>query len=437
MKKSLFFLSALLLIACNNSSKENNRPENGIIKKARKIHNKVIKMDTHNDFSPTKFTADTNYTQNLNTQVTLPKMKKGGPDVTWLAVYTQQDSLNKKGYETAYEFAMEKFKAIHRLTEDYGPQQIELAYNSDDVRRIHKAGQKIAMIGVENGYPIGEDTSRVKEFYDLGARYMSLAHNGASQLADSNTGENDSTWLYNDGMSDLGKEVLAKMNKYGIIGDVSHPSKGTMKDMLKYSKAPIVASHSNARALSDVSRNLDDEQLKWLKENGGVAQAVAVPQFVDKKKAEKMEKQKQKVYQKQGKEMGFELLSDDEISELSYMDQQDYYAKENEVEDKARALGKIDSLYKQGDPVDVPDFVDQIDYMVDKMGIDHVGISSDFDGGGGVYGWNDASEAFNVTLELVARGYSEDDIAKLWGENFLRVLDKVQETAKEIQEGDS
>ncbi|HLS11089.1 MAG TPA: membrane dipeptidase [Flavobacteriaceae bacterium] len=201
-------------------------------------------------------------------------MMEGGLDVAWFIVYTGQGPLTESGYASAYDEAMKKFDAIHRLTTEYASDQIELALTSDDVRRIHASGKKVAMIGVENGYPIGTDISRVKEFYDLGARYMSLSHNGHSQLCDSNTGERDDVWLH-DGLSDLGKEVLAEMNKYGMMIDVSHPSKEAMRDMIALSKAPIIASHSSARALCDHSRNLDDEQLQWIKENNGVVQAVA------------------------------------------------------------------------------------------------------------------------------------------------------------------
>lgn len=244
-----------------------------ILEKAKQIHENVITLDTHCDINTANFTSNRNYTQNTPSQVNLPKMMEGGLDVAWFIVYTGQGPLTESGYASAYDEAMKKFDAIHRLTTEYASDQIELALTSDDVRRIHASGKKVAMIGVENGYPIGTDISRVKEFYDLGARYMSLSHNGHSQLCDSNTGERDDVWLH-DGLSDLGKEVLAEMNKYGMMIDVSHPSKEAMRDMIALSKAPIIASHSSARALCNHSRNLDDEQLQWIKENNGVVQAV-------------------------------------------------------------------------------------------------------------------------------------------------------------------
>lgn len=412
------------LTACNNSSDEES-----LVQKAKKIHENVITIDTHCDINVKNFTDDRNYTQDISSQVTLPKMEKGGLDVAWFIVYTGQKELNEEGYEKAYQQAMDKFHAIHRLTEEYAPDQIELALTSDDVRRIYKSGKKVAMIGVENGYPIGEDIGRVKQFYDLGARYMSLAHNGHSQLADSNTGEEDDEWLH-DGLSDLGKEVLAELNKYGIMADVSHPSKETMRDMIELSKAPIIASHSSARALCDHSRNLDDEQLLWLKENGGVVQTVAFASYLNTEKAERMKELVQKEYEEQAEKIDFAILSDDELKELSSEERKSYHEKWGEIRQQTKDSGRIDSLYEHGDPVNVSDLVDHIDYMVDKIGIEHVGISSDFDGGGGIYGWNDASETFNVTLELVKRGYTEEEIKMLWGENLLRVMDEVQALAE-------
>ncbi len=231
--------------------------EEALVAKAKKIHAEVITLDTHNDINTANFTEQVNYTQNVPTQVNLPKMRQGGLDVTWLIVYTGQGELNEEGYKKAYQNASEKFDAIDRLTKRIAPDQIELALTSKDVRRISKAGKLVAMIGVENGYPIGTDISRVKYFAERGARYMSLAHNGHSQLADSNTGERDNKWLHN-GLSELGKQAIAEMNKWGIMIDVSHPSKQANIQAIQLSKAPVIASHSSARALCDHSRNLDD-----------------------------------------------------------------------------------------------------------------------------------------------------------------------------------
>jgi len=332
----------------------------------------IITIDTHDDINVENFTESLNYTMNTDTQVNLPKMIEGGLDVAWFIVYTGQGELDKEGYIAANDNAMAKFDAINRLVSDYAPDLIELALNSDDVYRIQKKGKKVAMIGVENAYPIGLDTSNVKKYWEKGARYMSLAHNGHSQFSDSNTGERDGVYLH-DGLSELGKQMVRLLNYYGIMIDISHPSKEAIRQMIELSKAPVIASHSSARALRDHSRNLDDEQLEWVKQNGGVIQTVALGSY----------------------------LTD-----------------------------------REDPPANIEDFINHIDYMVDKMGIDHVGISSDFDGGGGIVGWKDASETQNVTSALRNRGYSDEEIAKIWGGNLMRVLDEVQKIADQLQNGE-
>ena len=405
--------------------------EEQIIAKAKAIHESVITLDTHCDIDVANFTDSINYTQDLQSQITLPKMNKGGLDVAWFIVYTGQDSLTVEGYAKAYDNAMSKFDAIHRLVSEIAPNQIELATTSNDVRRIHAAGKKVAMIGIENGYPVGLDISNVKKFYDLGGRYMSLAHNGHSQLSDSNTGEKDDVWLHN-GLSDFGKEVIIEMNRLGIMIDVSHPSKEAMKQMIALSKAPIIASHSSARALCNHSRNLDDEQLQWLKENGGVVQAVALGSYVSKEKSEIRDEKLKPVRSEIAESLGLKWYDWDELKLLDKQTQNDFFKNRRKI--VALANEKVKAIADFPPAVNVSDFVDHIDYMVDKIGINHVGISSDFDGGGGIEGWNNAAETFNITLELVKRGYSEVQVEKLWSGNLLRVLDKVEDVAKEIQE---
>ena len=354
MRKIILFslITSISVISCTNTDNKD-----------------IITIDTHIDINVKNFTDSLNYTMNTDTQFNLPNMIKGGLDVAWLVVYTAQGELNGVGYESAYENAISKFDAIDRLVNEYAPDQVELALNSDDVRNILAKGKKVIMIGVENAYSMGIDTSNVRKFWKKGARYVSLSHNGHSQFSDSNTGEFDNTALHN-GLSDLGKEVVELLNYYGIMIDISHPSKEAIRQMAELSKAPIIASHSSARSLRDHPRNVDDEQLNWIKENGGVIQTTALGSFLTDRK---------------------------------------------------------------DPPPNMDDFMDHIDYMVEKIGIDHVGISSDFDGGGGIIGWEDASETMNVTSALRDRGYSESEIAKLWGGNLLRVLDEVQQIAKKLQ----
>lgn len=425
--------SLFIMVACNapKEDAEEAMSEEELIELARGIHDRVITLDTHDDINTGNFTVEKNYTMDLETQVNLPKMEEGGLDVSWFIVYTGQGELNDEGYAKAYENAMDKFDAIHRLTEELAPDRIEIALTSDDVRRISAAGKKVAMIGIENAYPMGTDIANVKKFYDLGGRYMSLAHNGHSQLSDSNTGERDSVWLH-DGLSDLGREVIKEMNKWGIMIDVSHPSKKAMLEMAQLSKAPIIASHSSSRALCDHSRNMDDEQLMALKENGGVIQTVALGSYINSEKVSNRREASRTINQEIAREMGFEMVGRSEIREMGDEERESYFSKMGELREKARPRieAEVDPV---APPVNVSDFVDHIDYMVNLIGIDHVGISSDFDGGGGIKGWNDASETFNVTLELVRRGYTESEIEKIWSGNLLRVLDEVQRVALEIQ----
>ncbi|MEO2099448.1 MAG: dipeptidase [Flavobacteriaceae bacterium] len=396
IKQTILLLSLFLGLFSCNTEKKPNEIDVQLIQKAQRIHLLTTTIDTHDDINVKNFTDSINYSQDTETQVNLPKMQRGALDVAWFIVYTGQGDLTAEGYKKAAINAQSKFDAIDRLVNKYAPKNIGLATNSQQVDSLRKMGKKVAMIGVENAYPIGEDLSEVKRYYDLGARYMSLAHNGHNQFSDSNTGEFDNTAKHK-GISELGKKVIDSMNYYGIMVDISHPSKEAIRQTIAHSKAPIIASHSGARALSDHPRNLDDEQLQWVKESGGVVQTVALALFVNKEKHEKHEAAK-----------------------------------------KSYATGTIDEkilaeIKKEHPPVNVSDFVDQIEYIKNKIGIDHVGISSDFDGGGGIEGWQDASETFNVTLELVKRGYSQEEIAKIWSGNLLRVLDETQRVADELQ----
>ena len=434
MKIFKVIVFALLIASCNNKQEPTNNLMNysdEILEKAQAIHDRVLVLDTHVDISVTNFTADKNYTEDLGNQVNLPTMEAGGLDVAWFIVYTGQGALTPEGYDKAYENAVSKFDAIHRLTKEIAPERIGLAVSSAEAKELHASGKKIAMIGVENAYPLGTDISSVKEFYDRGARYMSLSHNGHSQFCDSNTGEKDSLWV-DKGVSDLGKLVIKEMNKWGIMIDVSHPSKQSIKDMITLSKAPIIASHSSARALCNHSRNLDDEQLEWMKSNGGVVQTVAFSSYVSTEKHSAHAAALSEKVTALAKEKGLEMKSWDEIRKLEATERDRYMKTYRAMSEEAASMMSDEDPK----PVDVADYVDHIDYLVKKMGLDHVGISSDFDGGGGIYGWNDASETLNVTAELVKRGYTEAQIAQLWSGNLLRVLDDVSAIAKELQAAD-
>jgi membrane dipeptidase len=291
---------------------------------------------------------------------------------------------------------------------------------------------------------------------------MSLAHNGHSQLADSNTGEANNQWAHN-GLSPLGKQVIEEANRLGIMVDISHPSKQANLQAMALSKAPVIASHSGSRAIANHSRNLDDEQLLALKKNGGVAQAFALAGYV---KVPVPSPERQAAIAKLEQEFSLPAGSvggrggrggrgaaggptnppgctsqnaarggggggggrgggggGGRGAALAAL------APERRAE-LDKQLEAIDAKFPPPPRANVKDFVDHIDYIVKKIGIDHVGISSDFDGGGGIDGWNDASETFNVTLELVRRGYSEAEIAKIWSGNLLRVMEQVQKVAR-------
>ena len=451
-----------------------------LVARAGAIHQRVITLDTHNDIDPANFTADCNYTMRLTTQVNLPKMKEGGMDVSFMVVYVGQqnppqfaDAFQPSGYERAYKAAIAKFDAIHRLTEQIAPKDIELALTAADVVRIANSGKKVAVIGIENGYPLGTDINRVKEFWQRGGRYLSLAHNGHSQLADSHTGEAANEWRWG-GLSPLGRQVIQEMNKWGIMVDISHPSKGSMMQAIGLSKAPVIASHSGIRRLANTSRNLDDEQLTAIRTNGGVVQLVGLSGFVKVDPPERApaisalrqefgladaggrgapptasgcpieapatvgSQGSQGLRGSQGSgsargsgsqgsrggggrggrgAAGLETLSADRRAEFE------------------RRMAEIDRKWPAAGRASVKDFVDGIDYAVKLMGLDHVGISSDFDGGGGIDGWNSAAESFNVTLELVRRGYTEEQIGKIWSGNLLRVWRETERVAQDIQGG--
>ena len=417
---------AVALAACSPKASD----DVSLDEKAKGIHDRVMTMDTHVDISPANFKAgEPNYASRLpRTRVDLDKMEQGGLDAVWLVVYTGQGELNEAGYTNAYDQAMEKFAAIHRLTDSIAPDRVGLALTSDDARRIYASGRKVVFIGVENGYPIGTDVSRVQQFHDLGARYLSLAHNGHSQLSDSNTGERDDVWLH-DGISPLGRQVVAEANRLGIMLDVSHPSKQTMLQLVELSKAPLIASHSGVRAICNHSRNLDDEELQALKKNGGVVQLVAFSTYVkcDPKTDSVRTAQRDSAMRELRAIFGLPEPAPGRAGFAAMRALVDSMPEDRRTDYTAQQ----EAITTRFAPprATVSDFVDHIDYVVKLIGIDHAGISSDFDGGGGVEGWNSADETLNVTRELVKRGYSEEDIAKIWSGNLLRVLDRVQAVA--------
>ena len=393
---------------------------------ARALHARLLTIDTHDDISSDFATEkdDPGSMQNKR-QVTLPKMIDGGLDVAFFIVYVGQGERTEQGYEAAYQQAVRKFDAIHRLTETMYPSSIELATSPGDVVRIHKSGKLVACIGVENGYPIGKDLAKVKEFYDRGGRYITLSHMRHNDICDSaNPGDGEPEEEHH-GVSDFGRTVIGEMNRLGIMVDVSHISKKSALDAMKFSLAPVIASHSGIRAVNDNPRNLDDETLFALMKNGGVVQCVGLGEFV---KTQPVPPERQQAVAALRKEFGLPEAG----ARVGGGRRAGGSLSGERLANYRERLRQIDSTYPLL-PVTVRDFADHIDYAVKLIGINHVGISSDFDGGGGITGWNNAAETPNVTVELVRRGYSEEDIAKLWGGNLLRVWGEVERIAAELQ----
>ncbi|HEX7049497.1 MAG TPA: membrane dipeptidase, partial [Longimicrobiales bacterium] len=271
-------LSMLLLAAASTSCAAGaNEDEAALIARAREIHERVLSIDTHDDIPFDFATAEVNPCERLDRQVDIPKMVEGGLDVAFFSVYVGQTERTPENYAKAKADAMTKFEAIHRMAEALCPEAIEIAYTAADVERIHASGKRVAAIGIENGFVIGKDLSLLETYHELGARYITLAHGGHNDIADSATPRErlgDGPAEHN-GLSAFGERVVAEMNRLGILVDVSHISKAAMLEATRLSRAPVIASHSSTRALADHPRNMDDEQLRVLAEHGGVIQVVA------------------------------------------------------------------------------------------------------------------------------------------------------------------
>ena len=411
-RKPGYWATALLLLAINANAQTPPPEDDEAMQNDRAlvIHEAVMTIDSHDDIPPT-FATEAVDPLDARRQVNLQKMRAGGLDAAFFIVYVGQTQRTPENYAQAQAAAMTKFDAIHRMAEEMYPDLIEIAYTADDVQRIHAEGKLVAAIGIENGYVIGRDLSTLQRYHDLGARYVTLAHNGHNDIADSAQARMDlgDAESEHDGISEFGEQVIAEMNRLGIMVDVSHISRAAALDAIRLSRAPVIASHSNTLAVTNHPRNMDDETLLALRDNGGVMQATALSVFV--------------------KEFTPELQQATSalLSEFGIANMRGWFTLTDEQQ--AEATERLEEIGY----ADVGDFIDHVDYAVDVIGIDHVGLSSDFDGGGGVLGWWDASETANVTLELVRRGYSDEDIAKLWGGNLLRVWREVEAFAATAQ----
>lgn len=401
-------LAGLILFALSGSSLVSN--EETLEQRATAIHDAVLTIDTHVD-TPMRLTgrdfniAKKNDPRKGGGKLDFPRMKEGGLDAVFFAVFVGQGARTPEGNRKAKDEALATLEAIHEAVKT-NSSLAETALTPDDAYTIEKKHKRAIYIGMENGYPVGRDLTLLERFYDLGVRYITLCHTRNNDICDSSTDKAE-----HNGVSLFGKKVIEEMNRLGMVIDVSHISDEAFDDVLKYTKAPVVASHSCARAICDNPRNLSDAMLRELAEKGGVIQMCILSDYI--KTPEPNPERDAAVKALRAKYKNFGDLSEKE-------------------RDKARKEWfKLQEEYPKN-MANVSDVVDHIDHVVKVVGIDHVGIGTDFDGGGGVDGCFDVSELGNITIELVRRGYTEEQIRKIWGGNFMRVFRAVEKIADEI-----
>ncbi|MFH1120494.1 MAG: dipeptidase [Bacteroidota bacterium] len=381
--------------------------ERRLQRKAARIHAQALTIDSHND-TPMWF-VDSTFNFGINhkgmphsNRVDLPRMEMGKLDAAFFAVFVGQGERTRSGNEKALAQALKTFDAINRnILLNY--KKAAFATLASDARLHEKEGKRAVFIGLENGYPVGSDISNVRKFYELGARYITLCHTRNNDICDSSTDTTE-----HNGITDFGKQLIAEMNHLGMMIDVSHVSDKSFSDALELSKTPVIASHSCSRAMCDNPRNLSDDMLRALAEKGGVIQMCILSSYVKTSPSNPARDSAQKALRE--KYNGFNNLSEAEMTEARH------------------AWYEIDEKYPQI-LATVSDVVDHIDHIVKVAGIRHVGIGTDFDGGGAVSGCEDVSEMGNITMELVRRGYSGREIRLIWGKNLLRVMKEVEKYA--------
>ena len=409
----LFFITSFFLInSCNENIKRKDsktETEEELIERALKIHKKVLTLDTHADtplrmIQPGFDMAERHDPNETGSKVDYPRMKEGGLDAIFFAAFVAQDIRDEQGNDRAKALCLQMIDSIITSTER-NSDIVGLALNPKDAYELEKEGKRAIYIGIENGYPIGNDVSNVEEFYNKGVRYITLVHSSNNDIADSATDPNGSE---HGGISDLGVEVINEMNRLGIMVDVSHGSDSLFYDAIKYSKAPIIASHSNARSVTNHRRNMSDEMLRLIAENGGVVQLTMLADYLRENP-----------------------VNEERDNAISVLREKANASRNLTDEQRAKLRKSLQKIYEKypAPPATVSHVVDHIDHIIKIAGIDHVGIGCDFDGGGGIQGVFDASEVMNITIEMVKRGYSESDIEKIWGGNLIRVFEEVQELA--------
>ena len=411
--KKISFLAFVLLISCNGEKPNGEKPKDEkqeltTEQKADKLHEEILTLDSHVD-TPLMFSRDEFDIGEYNEigKLDFPRMKEGGLDAAFFAVFIGQGPRTPEGYATAKRRAFDIVDQIHKVVEE-NSDVAGLALTSDDAYRLKKEGKRAIYIGLENGYPIGYDLSILQRFYDKGARYLGLVHSHNNHMSDSSS---DRTGEEHGGLSEFGKEVIKELNRLGMMVDVSHMSDKATYDAIKVSKAPVVASHSNVKALCDIHRNLDDGLIKAIAENGGVVQLCLLTVYV--------------------KETAPNPQRDSAIAVL----RERYPTRENLSDEDLRNVRNEWAMINEKFPRElatVSDLIDHVDYIRDLVGIDYIGIGSDFDGGGALEDCFDVSEMKNITIELLRRGYSNEEIEKIWSGNFMRVFREVERIAQKL-----
>lgn len=367
-----------------------------------------LTLDTHVDI-PLAYMHDARYDVGGETglKVDLPKMERGGLDAAFFVLFVEQGPLTARGYAKAVADAQRKLSGIEAMLARY-PQRIRLATTPDDVRRNRAGGVLSALIGIENAYSLGHDLARLDEYYRRGVRYLGLVHVGDNDLCTSSApnielGERADSGV---GLSAFGREAVRRANALGMMVDVSHASDDCVRDVLAASTAPIIASHSSARALVDHPRNLPDDLLRAIAAKGGVIQAVAYKEFL---KVDPARKAAEKALERAVARAAGDEAFDSE--------------KHEQRPDWIDGMRRIDARHPLATQ---EDFLDHIAHIARVAGVDHVGIASDFDGGGEVVGWRDASETGNVTAGLRRRGFTAAEIEGIWSGNLLRTWRAVE-----------
>ncbi len=396
MKKLLLLLAVPLITHAQTNS-------DAIKEKAAKIHAKALTIDTHADVPINMMkegfdvAIEHDYAKN-GSQIDFPRMKKGGMDGMFFAVYLGQGKRSPEANADAKKKALAIFDKIHDAVKK-NPDVAGIATTPADAYRLQKEGKRAVFIGMENGWPVDNDLANLKLYYDLGLRYITLSHSANNDIADSSTDPDGPEW---NGLSPFGEKVVEEMNRLGMMVDISHVSDSTFYDVIKLTKVPVIASHSSCRALCDVPRNMTDDMIKTLAKNGGVIQINFVPGFV--KKPSMQQELSMKALRLKLRQT--DLSADDKKALFEEM--------------------KANSKKYESDMPTIKDAVDHIEHVIKLTSVDHVGIGMDLDGGGRVIGLDDVSQIGVITEELVRRGYSAKDIEKIWGGNIMRVLAAVE-----------